>query len=288
MKPAPFAYHAPASIAEATQLLTTLPDSRPLAGGQSLVPMLNLRAATPSHLIDLAGIAELRGIDHRGPHLRIGAMTTQRDVERSALVRRYCPLLAEAVDYIGHQQTRNRGTIGGSLCHLDPGAELPVAAAALEAVLIASGPDWSRRIPFDAFPAGYLSSTLETGEILTQIEFPECPPDEGFAFLEFNQRPADLAIVSVAVLLRFEMDNVVRARIAVGGIDFAPVRLANVETGLVGNPLNAAALAEAEKAAAARACEGDVVNPPEFRAHIAGVLVRRALVKAAARARDRR
>lgn len=286
MKPSPFSYYAPQSITEAIRLLGTLPDSRPLAGGQSLVPMLNLRAATPANLVDLGGIAELRGIEDRPDHLRIGAMTTQREIERSQLIRRECPLLGEAIDHVGHQQTRNRGTIGGSLCHLDPGAELPVVAAALQAVLIARSADSSRRIPFEDFPAGYLTSVLEVGEVLTHIEIPKIPQRQGYAFLEFNQRPADLAIVSVAVLMEIQSQVVSQLRIAIGGLDFAPIRLLEAEERLLGKPLDDAALAEAAKIASALAAEGDAVYPAEFRQHIAGVLVKRAILKSAARTRE--
>lgn len=288
MKPSPFSYYAPQSITEAIRLLGTLPDSRPLAGGQSLVPMLNLRAATPANLVDLGAIAELRGIEDRPDHLRIGAMTTQREIERSQLIRRACPLLGEAIDHVGHQQTRNRGTIGGSLCHLDPGAELPVAAAALQAVLIAQSANGSRRIPFEDFPAGYLTSVLEVGEVLTHVEIPKIPQNQGYAFLEFNQRPADLAIVSVAVLMEIQSQVVSQLRIAIGGIDFAPIRLLEAEERLLGKALDDAALAEAASIASALPAEGDAAYPADFRQHIAGVLVKRAMLKSAARAQERR
>ena len=133
MKAPPFRYHAPDDLASAVALLAQHENARVLAGGQSLMPMMNLRVAGPDHLIDLGRIADLRGVKETPQGLRIGAMTTQRALEKSELVARICPLLSEAVTHVGHQQTRNRGTLGGSLCHLDPGAELPVAAAALDA-----------------------------------------------------------------------------------------------------------------------------------------------------------
>jgi aerobic carbon-monoxide dehydrogenase medium subunit len=179
MKPVPFEYHVPSSLAAAVELLLTLPNARALAGGQSLVPMMNLRAVTPSHLVDLGKIPDLRSIQETASSLRIGSMTTQRQIEHSELLRRYCPLLTEAVEHVGHQQTRNRGTIGGSLCHLDPGAELPVAAAALETRLTIVGANGSRSLPFDQFPAGYLTTALEDGEILTLIEIGKAPPMKG-------------------------------------------------------------------------------------------------------------
>ena len=156
MKPASFDYHLPSSITDAIELLRTLPNARVLAGGQSLVPMMNLRAAMPNHLIDLGNIPDLCGVHEGASNLRVGAMTTQRTLERSAIIRTHCPLLGEAIDHVGHQQTRNRGTIGGSLCHLDPGAELPVVAAALEMTLTVAGPKGSEQYRLTNFPPAIL------------------------------------------------------------------------------------------------------------------------------------
>ena len=284
MKPVPFDYHAPSSIGEVVRLLGTLPNARVLAGGQSLVPMLNLRAATPSHLIDLGTVPGLNAVRETPTTLKIGTMTTQRALERSETIRRHCPLLAETIRHVGHQQTRNRGTIGGSLCHLDPGAELPVAAAALEASLRVEGPTGARTLSFAEFPAGYLTTTLEPDEVLTEIEIRKAGPDEGYAFLEFNQRPADFAVVSVAVLLAFDGPRVTRARIAIGGVDYAPIRLIEAETILTGEGAGSDAFARAAVLAAALPCEGDEVSPADFRQHLAGVLTGRALKRATERA----
>ena len=169
MKPSPFTYHAPRTLDEALDLLATLDNARVLAGGQSLMPMMNYRVVQPEHLIDLGRIAELAFIDDTPEGLQIGAMTTQRTIERSALVRQRCPLLIDALFHVGHQQTRNRGTIGGSICHLDPSAELPVTACALDAVMIAAGKTGRRKIPFADFPAGYLTSSLEPTKSLSQL-----------------------------------------------------------------------------------------------------------------------
>lgn len=285
MKPVPFQYHAPATVKEAVDFLRSLPNARVLAGGQSLVPMLNLRAATPDHVIDLGGISGLSGIRETATSLHIGAMTTQRAIEKSNMIRRHCPLLSETVLHVGHQQTRNRGTLGGSLCHLDPGAELPVTAAALEASLTVEGPNGARTLAFADFPAGYLTTTLEPDEVLTGVEMPKAGPDDGYAFLEFNQRPADFAVVSVAVLLAFDGACVKRARIAVGGVDYAPIRLTEAENILTGETAGPDAFARAAAVAAALPCEGDEVSPADFRQHLAGVLTARALKRAAERAR---
>ena len=285
MKPAPFDYHVPSSILEAAELLGRLPDARVIAGGQSLLPMLNLRAVTPSHLIDIANIAELRGIRETPTSLVIGAMTTQRQIEHSELVRTHCPLLSETIGHVGHQQTRNRGTIGGSLCHLDPGAELPVAAAVLEATLTLAGPRQPRTLTFAEFPAGYLTTVLQTDEILTTIEIPKAGSSVGYAFLEFNQRPADFAVVCVAVLVRLDGGRIDNAKIAVGGMGYAPVRLLDAETMLARQTFGDILIDAAAAIATRIPCQGDGVNPPHFRQRLAGVLVKRALKIAIDRAK---
>lgn len=284
MKPAPFDYHCPKTLAEALQLLATLDNARPLAGGQSLLPMLNLRLATPAHLVDLGRIPELAGIEETATGLRIAAMTTQRTLERSALIRTQCPLLAEALEHVGHQQTRNRGTLGGSLCHLDPAAELPVVAAALDARLELSSIAGSRTLPFAAFPAGYLTSVLEAGELLTHVELPRMPSNTGWCFEEFSRRPADFAIVAVAALVRIGPEGTVaEARIAIGGLGPAPLRLEAAEQSLAGQAWSSEQVDRAATLASALPAEGDDDNTPAYRQHLAGVLTRRALEKACRR-----
>jgi carbon-monoxide dehydrogenase medium subunit len=198
LKPAPFEYHAPRKLSEALDILASVENARPLAGGQSLVPMLNFRLVTPDHLVDLNDVPELAGIVERPDTLWVGAMTRQRELERSSVVANFCPMLPLAVAHIGHQQTRNRGTIGGSICHLDPGAELPVVASALEASLIAVSLKGTRTISMDDFAVNYLTNQLDAGELLLALEIPKYRPRSGVAFEEFSRRPADLAVVSVA------------------------------------------------------------------------------------------
>ena len=285
MKAPPFFYHAPDDLASAVALLSQHENARVLAGGQSLMPMMNLRVAGPDHLIDLGRIADLRGMEETPQGLRIGAMVTQRALEKSELVARVCPLLAEAVTHVGHQQTRNRGTLGGSLCHLDPGAELPVAAAALDAVLHVVGPAGARDIAFADFPLDYLTPSLAPGEVLTHVTFPRVGRGSGAAFLEFNRRPADFAIVSVALTLALGEDGAItQAAIAIGGVSHAPIRLSQVEAYLMGARADEAAFAGAAALAALTPCDGDEVYPADYRQELCGVLVRRALVIAAARA----
>lgn len=278
MKAPAFTYHAPRTVAEAVSLLGRLDNARVLAGGQSLMPMLNLRIAAPDHLIDLGRVAGLTGIEDRGSVIAIGAMTTQRTLERSELVRNNIPLLAHAVDHVGHQQTRNRGTLGGSICHLDPSAELPVAAAALDAVLTVEGSTGRRRIPFTEFPAGYLTNALAPDEILVEIEFRKAGPRGGAAFMEFNRRPADFAVVSVAIEVCLgSRDHIERVAIAVGGIAFAPVRMTEIEAALAGRPFAAATLAEALGSFDSIDVDGDDIYPSDFRRELCGVLTERAL-----------
>ncbi|MDB5649643.1 MAG: molybdopterin dehydrogenase [Hyphomicrobiales bacterium] len=267
--------------------MSTLENARVLAGGQSLMPMMNLRVAGPDHLVDLGRIAELNGIAEDEHGLRIGAMTSQRAIEKSLLVATICPLLAEAIAHVGHQQTRNRGTIGGSLCHLDPGAELPVVAAALDIMLTAAGPTGSREIAFRDFPADYLTSSLEPEEILTHIHVPRQPPRSGSAFLEFNRRPADFAILSVATTLTLdEAGRIARVAIAVGGASYRPMRLDAAEAALTGQLPNAEALADAAAIAGTLPCDGDDLYPADYKQDLCAVLVRRTLTIAASRAQE--
>ena len=175
MKPAPFKYHDPRSVAEATELLSSLENALALAGGQSLMPMMNFRAAMPDHIVDLNRIPELAYLRVEGERLRIGAMTRQRDIELSAEVAERCPVLHEALAHVGHRQTRNRGTIGGSLCHLDPSAELVNVTALLGGTLHAAGKRGRRDIAIAEFIVGYMTSSLAPDELLTGITLP-LPP----------------------------------------------------------------------------------------------------------------
>lgn len=285
MKPSPFTYHAPRTLDEALDLLATLDNARVLAGGQSLMPMMNYRVVQPEHLIDLGRIAELTFIDDTPESLQIGAMTTQRTIERSALVHERCPLLTDALFHVGHQQTRNRGTIGGSICHLDPSAELPITACALDAVMIAAGKTGRRKIPFADFPAGYLTSNLKPDEILVAIDFGQWPQRAGSAFEEYAVRPADFAIVSIAAVIAMGGDDIItEARVAAGGIAPVPTRLTGVEDTLKGQRPSDALVERASAVAAAVPAEGDDANPPEYRQELAGHLTQRALTKAIRRA----
>jgi carbon-monoxide dehydrogenase medium subunit len=289
MKAAPFDYHAPASLADALQFLHRLPNARILAGGQSLVPMMNLRLVSPDNLIDLNQIGDLKGIERQGDRLRIGAMTTQRSIEYSPLASECIPLIGEALFHVGHQQTRNRGTIGGSLCHLDPSAELPVVAAVLDALLTVQSVRGTRHIPFDRFAAGYLTTELEPDEVLTDIEFPIPSPTAGWAFDEFARRPADFAIVGVGAIIDLGADDrVERARLAIAGLDVAPKRVTEVETELTSSQWSSALLDRVEGMVGDLPSEGDENNPACYRQQLAQALTRRALSRAFQRAQERK
>lgn len=285
MKPPPFSYHAPASVQEAVSLLASLENARVLAGGQSLVPMLNMRFATPDHVIDINRIPELAGVSVRGGEVVIGAMTRQRELEFSAEIGEHLPLMHEALQYVGHRQTRNRGTIGGSLCHLDPAAELPTVSAAYDAVVEIVNDAGAREIPFDEFPLGYLTPSLEPTEMVRAIRFPLWPKGAGSAFVEFARRHGDFAIVSVAALLLFGADGKVeRASLTLGGVGTGPLRMYDVESALVGDALTVDAINAASQACGEIEVDDDPYTPAHYRKHLCRTLVARALETAATRA----
>ena len=285
MKPAPFHYHAPSTRMEALQLLTELEDARVLAGGQSLVPMLNLRLAAPANLIDLNGVADLAGIVMEGGRLTIGAMTRQRHGERSGLVREACPLLAHALSHVGHQQTRNRGTIGGSIAHMDPTAELPVVACAMDAVVVLESASGTREVPFAQWSDGYLATAIGPGEIVAAIAFPCWPAGHGWAFEEVTRRGEGYSIVSVVALLLMGADGTVdRCAIAIGGLGAAPVRADAAEAVLTGVAPGDEAIAQAGEAPSELEADGDLYAHEAFKRHLAKQLTLRALRSARDRA----
>src|SRR5436309_1544133 len=230
MKPPPFSYHDPRSISDAIALLGRLENAKLLAGGQSLMPMLNMRFVLPDHIIDLNRVEGLSFIREHNGALEIGAMTRQRELEFSDLVRQRCPLMHEAILQIGHRQTRNRGTLGGSLCHLDPSAELVSVTTALDAAVTVQGPNGPREVTIDAFPVAYMTPAIEPNEIVTMVRFPLWPRPHGYGFVEFARRHGDFAIVSAAALLIEDgAGKITRASVTLGGIATAPVRASEVE-----------------------------------------------------------
>jgi carbon-monoxide dehydrogenase medium subunit len=285
VKPAPFTYHDPRTVAEACDLLATRENARVLAGGQSLMPMMNFRVAMPDHLIDLGRVGELSYLRREGGALRVGAMTRQRDIEFSADVARRCPVLREALDHVGHRQTRNRGTFGGSLCHLDPSAELVNVTALLEGTLHAVSKRGTRDIAITEFAVGYMTTSLEPDELLAGVTLPLPEDGRGHAFVEFARRQGDFAIVACSALIGFDRGGrIADAAIALSGLAHAPVRPAPIEQALRGEEPAAAAF----KAAAAEAGKLDAISDAyvttAYRQHLARVLTYRALEQASARA----
>lgn len=287
MKAAPFVYHAPRSVAELSELLTGLDNARMLAGGQSLMPMLNLRIAAPEHLIDLNRVEGLGGMAVHDGKLVIGTMTRQREAELSPLVAEHCPLLVQALEHVGFQQTRNRGTVGGSIAHMDPTAELIVAAYAMDATVVLKSRDAERSMPVRQFNDGYLCNKLERGEFLARVEFPVRSRRHGAAFEEVTRRGETLAVVSVGAL--FELNGageLTRAAVAVGGLGPAPICLAL--DAWLGRAPDDAMLDDLVQAAGELAADGDPMVPADYKQHLAGVLTRRAASRALARAREAR
>ena len=288
MKPAPFNYHDPSSLADAVDLLARLDNARVLAGGQSLMPMMNFRYAMPDHLIDLNNVRELAYLRCEGDSMRVGAMTRQRDLEFSTEVRSRCPVMIEALDHVGHRQTRNRGTLGGSLCHFDPAAELVNVTVLLGGNLHVESKRGRRDIPIADFGAGYLTTNLSPDELLVGLTLPLPAPGDGHAFVEFARRHGDFAIVACSALIGLDSDgNIGNAAIALSGLSHAPVRPASIERGLTGEkPTHAAFRAAAAEAGELDATE-DAYTNSAYRRHLARVLTYRALDRAAARALEK-
>jgi aerobic carbon-monoxide dehydrogenase medium subunit len=282
MKPTEFQYHAPTTVDEAVQLLGTLEDARLLAGGQSLMPMMNFRYLMTSHLIDLNRVEALTGIEERNGRLHIGAMARQRDIELSPLVTRRAPLVREAYQLVSHKQIRNRGTLGGSLCQLDPSSEQPCFTAALDGVLtIARYEDGA---PISDWALMYMTPALEEGELLVDIALDIWPEGHGYAFEEFARRHGDYAIVGVAALCTADAQGRLdRVSLTICGVAPGPVRMHEVETALRGRPMDEDALRVASDAARALDVMTDAHVSTDYRQHLAGVLTERALRKAFSR-----
>ena len=287
MKPPPFRYHDPESVDDVLALLGRSDNARLLAGGQSLMPMLNMRFVFPSDVIDLNKVPALSYLrEEEDGALSVGAMTRQRDLEFSGLVRTKFPLIHEAILQIGHRQTRNRGTVGGSLCHLDPSAELVAIAAAHDAVVHVAGPEGAREVPIADFPAGYMSPAIAPGEMVTGVRFPAWPNGTGSAFVEFARRHGDFAMASAAVLLALDANGrIAQLSLTIGGLTNAPVRMLTVERSLAWQTPSDEALRAASEACREIDAVGDLHAPARYRKQLAAVLARRALDAALKRAK---
>ena len=284
MKPPAFKYHDPKTIPEAVDLLANCENAKLLAGGQSLMPMLNMRYVLPDHIIDLNKVAVLSFVREAENALEIGAMTRQRELEFSDSVAKLCPLMREALLHVGHRQTRNRGTLAGSLCHLDPSAELVSVAAATGAVVHAAGPNGEREIIFDDFPEGYMMPSIAPDELVTKVRFPCWALGHGFAFVEFARRHGDFAIASAAVLLeKDDAGKFTRAALSLGGIAAVPLRVQEAEGILMGQQADDDLFRAAGEACRKVEAVEDANAPSAYRKHLAAVLSQRALNLANAR-----
>ena len=288
MKPAPFEYFRPRSLDEALSLLAEHgSDAKPLAGGQSLIPAMNFRLATPSVLVDLNELGELSHISDVDGEIRIGGMVRQRVVERSALVAQRAPLLAETMPHIAHPAIRNRGTIGGSLAHADPAAELPAVMLALKATLVVKSTSETREIPSGDFFVGLFSTSVQTGELLTEIRIPPQGPRCGYAFQEISRRHGDFALVGVAAAVQLDSKGRCEdARVALLSVGDRPTLAEQAAKALLGQVPSKESIRAAADAAAARDIDpsSDIHASARYRRQLANVLTRRVLERAFERA----
>jgi carbon-monoxide dehydrogenase medium subunit len=289
MKLPPVEYEAPRTVADAVGLLAEhLDEASVLAGGQSLIPLLAMRLAQPAVLIDINGIGELSGVSAADGWVTVGAMTREYVAEESETVGDAVPLLAAALPLIGHEAIRSRGTIGGSLAHADPAAELPAVARALDAEFVLRGPSGERVVPAAEWFEGFLTTSRRPDELLTEVRFPTAKPGTGISFQEVARRHGDFAIVGLAASLTLSQGAISDARLALAGVSDVPVRAEDAEDLLIGETPSAELFEEA-----ARRATGDL-DPPadlhgssDYRKKVAAALVRRGLREAADRANHR-
>ena len=283
MKPPPFDYALAQSVEEAVALLARHgDDAKVIAGGQSLMPLLAFRMAAPKLLIDIGPIAALRNITIDGRGVTLGALVRWRDIERHAGLAEAHPLLAEAVTHIAHYQIRNRGTVGGSLAHADPAAELPGVAVACEAEIEVAGPKVRRNLAAKDFFVDSLTTALGSDELVVSVRFPAWKRDRRWAFEEFARRRGDFALAGVALFYDVAQGKAVDPHIAAIGVAATPVRLGAAEKALAGRAVDAGAIANVVAAAAANIDPpGDIHAPGDYRRALLGVLLERALARSA-------
>jgi carbon-monoxide dehydrogenase medium subunit len=289
MKLPDFEYALPATVAEATGLLAQYQDeANVLAGGQSLIPLLALRLAHPAVIVDINGLDELSGISVNDGRVTVGAMTREYMAEESETVAEMVPLLAAALPLIGHEAIRSRGTLGGSLAHADPAAELPAVARALDAEFVVRSESGKRVIPAAEWFEGYLTTSRRADEILVEVRFPAAERGTGVAFQEVARRHGDFAIVGLAASLTLTDGTITDARLAFSGVADVPVRAAAAERVLVGHEPSAELFAEAARQAAAPLDPpADLHGSSDYRKKVAAALVRRGLRAAADNAYER-
>ena len=283
MKPCAFEYFNPQSVEEAIELLDRYGDeAKIIAGGQSLVPMMNFRLARPEILIDITGIKELDYVKTEGDELVIGALTRERDIEQSPLVVEKWPILSKAISFIGHSAIRNRGTIGGSLVHADPSAEIPTSLCALNGNVKVIGPSGEKNLEPEEFFMTYLTTSLEPSDLLVEVRIPALPEKTGWSFGELSRRSGDFAIVAVGILLFMDAEGLCRkACIAMGGVAPTPVRAQEAEALLAGQKITEKLIAEtAQQAAEETDTEPDYHASAQYRMDMARVFVKRGLQEA--------
>ncbi len=279
MKPVSFEYHSPTSVDEATSLLSRhAGDASALAGGQSLIPLLNMRMARPGVVVDLRRVPGLDYVERRNGHLAVGAMTRQRTVHESAEARACSPLLIEALGHVGHVPIRSRGTVGGSIAHADPAAELPAVLTALGGSVQCRGPSGERVIDADDLFEGFLTTSLEPGEIITEVRFPVLGEGSGSSFQEVARRHGDFALAGVGLAVTLRDGRCSAAHIALTGVGLTPVKPREVEAALVGTDLADEVIERAARdVGASLRPSSDLHADADFRVHLATVLTERAL-----------
>ena len=286
MIPGPFDYHRPASVTDAIRLLADLGDeARPLAGGHSLLPMMKLRLATPAHLVDLHGIAGLKGIRRDGDRVVIGAMVTQAELLASTDIGSSLPILHETALVIADPQVRYRGTLGGNVANGDPGNDMPALMLALDATYRLEGPNGPRQVAAREFYQGAYFTALEPGEILTEVSVPVPPAGHGYAYEKLKRKVGDYATAAAGVVLTVSGGKVATCAIALTNLHETPLLSTDAANVVIGTTLDDAALKAA--ASAARAImqpASDARGPAEYRTHVGGIMVMRALQRAAGRA----
>src|SRR5579864_1126289 len=286
MIPGPFSYHRPTSVADAVKLLSTLGDeARPLAGGHSLVPMMKLRLATPEHLIDLHGIAGLKGVVRGGNNIVIGAMTTQHELLASEEIAKSIPILHEAALLIADPQVRYRGTVGGNVANGDPGNDMPALMMTLGASYRLEGPNGAREVAAADYYQGAYFTAIEPGELLTSISIPAPAAGHGYAYEKLKRKVGDYATAAAAVVLTMSGGKVATCAIGLTNLHETPLLASDAAKAVIGTSLDEPSLKKA--AAAARAImspAADARGPIEYRKHVGGIMVQRALQRAAGRA----
>jgi carbon-monoxide dehydrogenase medium subunit len=277
MRPAEFQYHRPGSLDQALALLGE--ESRPLAGGHSLLPLMKMRLSTPEALVDLADVPGLDGISEDGDGLRVGALAMHASVAESELVRSRCPVLAETAALIGDPQVRNRGTLGGSVAHADPAADYPTILTALGATLSVTGENGEREIAADDFFVGMFATALQPGELVVAAKVPATPAGTGAAYVKHRHPASFYAVVGVAAVVAVENGSCTNARLTIGGVTGSPVDATAAAEAVVGTPPSdeSAAAAADTVAQALPNAMSDTYASGEYRTYLAGVLAKRAL-----------